>query len=93
MIKITKKGAKAWVTFTFAPDEDVESVALSGDWSDWKDEPMKQKKNGEYSITKIIKTGDNYQFGYKVNGDEWVVESMCPVAMSPFYTENSVLEL
>jgi len=93
MIKITKKGVKAWVTFTHTPDENVKSVDLSGEWSDWKDEPMKQKKNGDYSITKVIKTGENYEFGYKINGDEWIVESMCPVTTSPFYTENSILEL
>lgn len=93
MIKITNKGAKAWVTFTYTPDEGVERVDLCGEWSDWKDEAMKQKKNGDFSITKVIKTGENYEFGYKIDGEDWAVEAMCPVTTSPFYTENSILEL
>ncbi len=93
MIKITKKGKKAWVTFTYAPDESVESVAVSGEWNEWKDEPMKQKKSGEYSITKVLKTDNSFQFGYKINGEKWISESMCPVVQSPFQSENSLLEL
>ena len=93
MIKITKKGAKAWVTFTVSPEEGVKSVVLSGEWNDWEKEPMKQKKNGDFSITKVIKTGESYQFGYKINDNEWIAESMCPVALSPFLSENSILEL
>ena len=43
MLGITKKGEKAWVTFT-APVEESEAVELMGEWNDWEPEAMKQKK-------------------------------------------------
>jgi len=93
MIKITKKAKRAWVTFSLNPDLTVDSIELLGEWNDWKPEPMKQKKNGEYSITKIIKTSDNYQFGYRLNGQIWEVESECALVSSPFNSQNSILKL
>lgn len=93
MIKIKTNGDKAWVTFTVAPSETVESVSLSGKWNDWVEEPMKQKKSGEFSITKILKIGDIYPFGYKINGCEWSTDEECPSVDSPFFSQNSLLEL
>ncbi len=93
MIKIKKNGQKAWVTFTVSPSEGMESLTISGEWNDWKEEPMKQKKSGEFAITKVLKTGNTFQFGYKVNGKEWAVEDECPSIASPYHTHNSVLEL
>ena len=55
MIKITKKGKKAWVTFSKMPSSD-EEIVLCGEWNDWNDEVMKVKKSGEFYITKVLKT-------------------------------------
>lgn len=93
MIKITKRGNKAWVTFAIAPSEELASVAVAGEWGDWNSEPMKQKKNGEYFITKVLKTGNSYQFGYRFNGESWQKEDDLPAVASPFGSENSLLEL
>ncbi len=48
MITINPKGVKAWVNFTFQPHGDVTSVALVGDWNDWKPEEMHRKKDGAF---------------------------------------------
>jgi hypothetical protein len=93
MITIKKNKQKIWVTFTFLSTEIVESIVLSGEWNEWKEESMKQKKNGDYYITKVFKTGDNFQFGYKVNGNEWITEEECSSVPSPFTTHNSLLTL
>lgn len=93
MIKIKTNGAKAWVTFSILPSEPIERAVLSGIWNDWEEEEMKQKKSGEYSITKILKVGDNYQFGYKINGCDWMTDEECPMVPSPFFSQNSLLEL
>jgi len=93
MITIKKNGQKAWVTFTFSPTYTVEKVAVSGEWNDWKEEPMKQKKSGEYYITKVLRPGDSFQFGYKVNGSDWMTEEECLSIPSPFASVNSLLEL
>lgn len=92
MIKITKKGKRAWVTFTL-PSTEGESVEISGEWNDWEHEPMKVKKSGEFYITKVIKTDANYQFGYRVNGQEWRCDDELGCVESPFHSNNSLLEL
>lgn len=93
MLTIKKNGQKVWVTFTFSPNHTVDDVAVSGEWNEWKEEPMKQKKSGEFYITKVLKAGENFQFGYKVNGDQWMTEEQCPSVHSPFFSQNSLLEL
>lgn len=92
MIKITKKGNKAWVTFSL-PSSEGESVEICGEWNDWESEPMKVKKSGEFYITKVLKTDKNYQFGYRVNGQEWRCDDDLGCIPSPFNSHNSLLEL
>lgn len=93
MLTIKKNGQKVWVTFTFSPATAVNDVAVSGEWNEWKEEPMKQKKSGDYYITKVFKLGDSFQFGYKVNGDDWMTEEECSSVSSPFASHNSLLTL
>jgi 1,4-alpha-glucan branching enzyme len=93
MVKIKVNGEKAWVTFSYTPSSDVESVAVAGEWNEWQEEEMKMKKGGEYSITKILPVGSSYQFGYKINGSAWIVEDECARVESPFFTQNSILVL
>ena len=93
MIKVKTNGSKSWVTFTYIPDENTNSVVVSGEWNEWQEEPMKQKKNGEYYITKVLPIGQCYQFGYKVNGDAWINDMDCSTVPSPFSSHNSLLEL
>jgi len=92
MVKITKRGKKAWVTFTLAP-EGVQSAMLSGAWNDWHKEPMKIKKSGEFYLTKVLATGDSYEFGYVVNDKEWRCDDDLGCVMSPYGSDNSLLVL
>jgi hypothetical protein len=91
MIKITKKGKKAWVTFSKMPAGD-EEIILCGTWSDWKEEAMKVKKSGEHYLTKVLKCNESYEFGYKVDG-HWECDSDVPTVDSPFGSKNSLIEL
>jgi len=91
MLKITKKGNKAWVTFTFVPESKSE-VFLCGEWSEWKDEKMKVKKNGECYLTKVLKCDESYEFGYKLD-DTWNCDSEVESVESPFGSKNSFLKL
>ena len=91
MLKITKKKGKAWVTF-IAPVEEVDSVELMGDWNDWAPEAMKQKKSGEFYLTKILNVGGEYQFGYHSNG-EWMHDETLDKIESPYGSYNSLLAL
>ncbi len=92
MLKITKRGKKAWVTFT-APVTECETVAIKGSWNDWKAEPMKRKKSGEFFITKVLPTGESYEFGYLVDESDWVHDPETPLVDTPFGSKNSVLDL
>ena len=92
MIKIKKKGKKAWVTFTL-PSSEGETVEICGEWSNWQNEPMKVKKNGEFYLTKVLKTDETYQFIYHVNGHEWRCDDELGCVSSPFDSHNSLLEL
>jgi 1,4-alpha-glucan branching enzyme len=92
-MKVTKKGNKAWVTFDFKPEDTVEGVTLVGEWNDWTPETMKVKKDGSFYITKVLPTGQSYQFGYRTDGDRWCTDGELPCVPSPFGSENALLEL
>ncbi|WP_292663119.1 isoamylase early set domain-containing protein [Nitratifractor sp.] len=91
MLKITKRGKKAWVTFTL-PDSTVEKAFLKGSWNGWKAEAMKRKKSGEFYLMKILPTDTRYEFGYLADG-EWRTDEELPDVQTPFGSRNSVLEL
>ena len=94
MVKITKKGSKAWVTFTAPPTvSHADEVKIKGSWNDWTPEPMKRKKSGEFYITKVLKTGETYEFGFVVDETAWVIDNDLPTVETPFGSENSVLHL
>ena len=91
MVKITKKGKKAWVTFT-VPAESAEACYLCGSWNDWKEEPMKVKKSGEHYLTKVLKCDEIYEFGYKSEVG-WSEDSSCERVDSPYGSKNSQIKL
>ncbi|MEA3491378.1 MAG: isoamylase early set domain-containing protein [Campylobacterota bacterium] len=93
MIKINKKGNKAWVTFTLPAEDNLESASVSGEWNEWKSEPMKKKKNGDFYLRRLLDGGQSYEFGYSINGDEWKCDEELGCVASPFGSENSLLEL
>lgn len=92
MIKITKKGNKAWVTFTLEAMQADAAPSICGEWSDWQEEPLKQKKNGDFYITKVIPCAQNYQFGFKTP-QGWIIDESVTCVESPFGSKNSLLEL
>jgi hypothetical protein len=93
MISVKQKKTKTWVTFTFHSDTAVSDVALCGEWNSWQEEPMKQKKNGDYYLTKVLKPETSFEFGYKVNNAHWHTDESCQTVPSPFMSQNSLLEL
>ena len=44
MVTLKKNGKKVWVTFMYPANKEVSEIALSGEWNEWKEEPMKRKK-------------------------------------------------
>jgi len=92
---VTKKAKtdKTWVTFTFQPKEVVSTVVVSGSWNDWKGDSMKQKKNGDFYITKVLSNDENYEFRYCVNDTVWENEEGFESVANPHGSHNSLLSL
>ena len=64
------------VTFRLSRKEipDAEQVHVVGEFNNWsvRQTPMKQLKNGAFSLTLGLETGRNYQFRYLVDGKTWI---------------------
>lgn len=93
MLAMKKNGEKVWVTFTVSSMDPIEEITLLGEWNTWKGEPMKKKKNGDYYLTKVLNKGESFEFGYMLNGEQWLTEDQCSSVPSPFGSHNSLLEL
>lgn len=90
--KFFKTKDEAEVTFEFSRD-DVESVALCGDFNDWQPLSMKYNKKEKTFRTKVrLPKGEDFHFRYLINENEWEndyeADSYLPNA---FGTENSVV--
>ncbi|HBY09630.1 MAG TPA: glycoside hydrolase [Chloroflexi bacterium] len=68
-----KTGNSCRVTFTVPAEVGAERVALCGEFNAWDAEahPLKQRKDGSFSITVSLKTGADYRFRYLVDGERW----------------------
>ena len=93
MLAMKMNGEKVWVTFTVSSMEPIEEITLLGEWNTWEGEPMKKKKNGDYYLTKVLNKGKSFEFGYMLNGEQWLTEDQCSSFPSPFGSQNSLLEL
>jgi len=69
--KFFKTKDEAEITFEFYRD-DVESVALVADFTDWQPVEMKFNKKAKVFRTKVKLAKQNeFQFKYLLNGSEW----------------------
>jgi len=72
------------------------SVSLAGDFNNWQADqtPMKKSKEGVWSVTLDLPSGNAYQYKFLVNGTEWIndpaAERLVPGGMG---SENSLLEI
>ncbi|MFC1568950.1 isoamylase early set domain-containing protein [bacterium] len=63
---------------TFVLDNEVypfaKTVQLVGVFNNWSKEatPMKQLKNGTFSVSVNLKAGNEYSFRYLINGTVWI---------------------
>jgi len=93
MMIINPKCVKAWVNFTFQPHGEVTSIALAGEWNDWKPEEMHRKKDGAFYKRKQLRLGRNYEFKYLIDGNEWTNDPDAPEVTNSYGSNNSLLKL
>ena len=91
-VEITPKVKKATVTFTTPAREGASEAVLTGDWNNWEAVTMKKNNGGIFSVKVNIDLGKTYQFGYSIDG-AWTTDPSLPFAVSPFGTDNSILDL
>ena len=78
MVKKTpiKGSDKVAVTFETMMCPDAKTLHLVGDFNDWNPDahPMKQRKDGTWSITLRLTKHRDWQYRYVVNGADWVTD-------------------
>lgn len=82
------------VSFTAPKNIGASTVSLVGDFNDWNPgaNPMKQLKDGGFSVTIKLKAGSEYQFRYLLDGhrweNDWEADKYAP---NEYGVENSVV--
>ncbi|HPB39755.1 MAG TPA: isoamylase early set domain-containing protein [Flexilinea sp.] len=92
----SKTGRSCRVTFDLPTDMNATTAALCGDFNAWnpKANPMKLRKDGRFSTTITVTTGQAYRFKYLIDSQRW--ENDCAAdgyVPNKFGTEDSLLKL
>ena len=90
----TKTQKKCRVTFKYSNPEQAESAVLAGEFNDWSltATPMKQLKNGSFSVTISLEAGCSYRFRYVLDGNIWLNDPEADsYAANEYGEDNSVV--
>lgn len=92
----TKSGTKCRVTFKLPSDVNADSALLVGEFNEWDFEanPMKKLKNGDFSTTLSLESGQSYRFRYLLDNERWE-NDWAPDGYLPneFGTDDSIVEI
>ncbi|MFD2166202.1 isoamylase early set domain-containing protein [Thalassotalea euphylliae] len=90
--KYFKTKNEAEVTFEFSRD-DVDSVELLGEFTDWQPVEMKfNKKSNVFRAKLRLPVGESFHFRYLLNGEEWENDYNADQYMPNVYgSDNSVV--
>ena len=92
----TKTGNVCRVTFKLPADVGAKTAVLCGDFNDWDQSthPMKQLKDGSFSVTVSIPAPQNYRFRYLLDGERWENDWEADgYAPNDFGTDDSILKI
>lgn len=69
----SKTGRVCRVTFKLPPEVNAKKAAVSGDFNDWDEnaDTMTKLKDGSFSTTISLETGQAYRFRYLLDGENW----------------------
>jgi len=90
----SKTGSSCRVTFDVSPAENTSTVTLCGEFNEWSPDatPMKQRKDGKFSVTISLQAGRSYRFKYLLDGKEWVNDSEADgFEQNQFGTDDSLV--
>ncbi len=93
---LSKTGKKCRVTFKLPADVNSDTVALTGEFNEWDSaaHPMKQLKDGSFSVSMWLATGRTYRFRYLLGDgrweNDWEADGYLP---NEHGTEDSIIDL
>src|SRR5574344_769880 len=93
----SKDKSKCTVTFTVTAEaaQGAKTINIAGDFNSWSstDTPLKQGKDGSFSVKLPLTAGKEYQFRYLIDGhkweNDWKADKYVPAPYSN--AENSVV--
>jgi 1,4-alpha-glucan branching enzyme len=92
----SKTGRSCRVTFDLPTGINANTATLCGDFNAWNPEanPMKMRKDGSFSTTVTVSTGQTYRFKYLLDRqwweNDWAADGYVP---NKYGTEDSLLKL
>jgi 1,4-alpha-glucan branching enzyme len=92
----SKAGHSCRVTFKLPTEVGARSVALCGEFNDWdkSTHPMRQLKDGSFSLTITLEPGQSYRFRYWLDGERWENDWEADAYIAnEFGSEDSVVEV
>lgn len=93
---LTKSGKTCRVTFSVPSEVEAQEVCLCGDFNDWSpsSHPMKRRKDGHYSTSITLATGQDYRFRYLLDGERWENDWEADAyAPNDFGSEDSLVQV
>jgi 1,4-alpha-glucan branching enzyme len=97
--KHLKTQAACKVKFRLSPEEaqGASALFLVGDFNNWSDtaDPMKQLKDGSFSLEIKVPAGQEYQFRYRTGDNVWFNDPEADALVPSEYggVENSLLKV
>ena len=91
----SKTGRKCRVTFKLSAEVNAETAVLCGEFNNWDQSanPMKKLKDGSFSATLSLDTGNRFRFRYLLDGsrweNDWEADAYLP---NDHGTDDSILE-
>lgn len=92
----SKTGAKCRVTFKLPAEVEADTAVLCGEFNAWDAtlNPMKKLKDGSFSATVSVPTGESYRFRYLLDGERWENDWEADAYLPNTHgTEDSVLKV
>jgi 1,4-alpha-glucan branching enzyme len=92
----SKTGNSCRVTFKLPAEVKAQTVHLCGEFNKWSPtkNPLKQLKNGSFSITMSLKPKQSYRFRYLLDGERWENDWDADAYVANQYgTEDSLITL
>ncbi len=94
---LSPKGRSVRVMFSFPAAEATESVVIAGSFNDWsvtRHAMALNRRRGIWHKRVSFRPGTRVEFRYLIDGKRWANEADADAtAPTPYFSENSVLEL